>query len=156
MADLPDTLLSRIKDDATLVPSLSTPLSSTSPRSDADSRFLSITPLAISTLASLAATAEDRIRLGAATEILKRSPATREQLPTATLSPDHLTAILTPLASILTSIASVASASTPTLASDATEPIDVTPSSPAPSPASPASPASPYFTLQEVPDDDLA
>lgn len=126
---LPPSLLSRLLSDAPVnaAPSsadLLRPLDPTDPRTDASSRLLSLTPLALEALATSALSIDPKVRLNAATKILEYSPATKQsQAPTLTISPDALASILTPIASLLTSLATSASL---TSASD-TSPILATP-----------------------------
>lgn len=110
---LPPSLMARLLSDAPLkrAPSqenLLTPLSPASPRADADARFLSITPLAITALADLSLHPDARIRLSASSEILKHSPATRDNTLAPNLSSAAIAQILAPMATILASFASAA------------------------------------------------
>ena len=115
---LPPALLSRLRlDVASLDDSLansSLPDSIQSGRTYADRRLLHLTPRALDTLERLSSSAaSEKAQLSAASEILRRSPATRDSLDLLSSGSSLPLAALASLSSALSSMASAFSALAP-------------------------------------------
>lgn len=111
---LPPSLLARIASDAAeAAKDLSSPdlaAATASSRTLASRRLLSLTPRAISTLERLTSPSiSEKVQLGAAQEILRRSPATRDDLDSS--SPVLPPALAAAFTSIFSSIAGALNAS---------------------------------------------
>ena len=162
---LPPALLSRLRQDSLDLSSslASSPLpdATSSGRTYADRRLLALAPRALDTLEDLTSSNhDDKIRLGAATEILRRSPATRDSLDLLSSGQSLPASMLAVLATTLSSFASAFSKpSDPTATSSLSpapdqetvsfEPIESEPT-PASTPARPEDENDSTFSLEEL------
>ena len=158
---LPPSLLARLASDAAdASKDLSSPdLSSavTSSRTAASRRLLSLTPRAINTLERLTSpSVSEKIQLGAAQEILRRSPATRDELDSSSpVLPPALAAAFTSIFSSLAGALNAPVAPPPDRSLLCSYP--ETPPAPAPEPETLANsgacsaPADTTFILEEEP-----
>lgn len=153
---LPPSLLARLASDAAdAAKDLSSPdlsAATSSSRTAASRRLLSLTPRAINTLERLTSpSVSEKIQLGAAQEILRRSPATRDDLDSS--SPVLPPALAAAFTSIFSSLAGALNASSapPDRASLCDYPV-TPPPAPEPEPGAGASGASDTtFILEEEP-----